>query len=317
MLSALALAGSLLLGATQLDQACPSHVPMNNSCNGYCGNMEDKCTQDECFSCVVGFDDGCLSSCTGSDGRDQWAANSPDKALYWRRTDTNACYDMAQQKVYPEKNVCGHGGKAAYCGSAYVPKFVNGTLYAAANFILEQKQQECGQVFSGWASTGGTTFKVVLKMVSYKRAVEQWIGFRLYVPGSGAGENTDGLRQVYPALYAETCMGSTDATFAACRAHSTSAECASAPDCTWGEPMSCEGDRCAYLHFSGGIQTKGACVLLGEGSAYQTACEEVHIGLANKWQSAHILLQSIGPASAADVSDFDRHVGQNPNATAA
>ena len=87
---ALALASSLLLG--QLDQACPSHVPMNNTCNGYCGNMEDKCTQDKCYSCVVGFDDGCLSSCTGSDGRDQWAANSPDKALYWRRTDTDPLF---------------------------------------------------------------------------------------------------------------------------------------------------------------------------------------------------------------------------------
>ena len=67
---------------------------------------------------------------------------------------------MAKHKVYPEKNVCGHGGKAAYCGNAYVPKYVNGTLYAAANFILEEKEQECGQVYSGWASTGSTTFKI-------------------------------------------------------------------------------------------------------------------------------------------------------------
>ena len=118
--------------------------------------------------------------------------------------------------------------------------------------------------------------KVVLKMVSYKRAVEKWIGFRLYVPGSGAGEHTDGLKGVYPALYTETCMGSTDTTFASCQEHHTSTECATSPDCVWGQPISCEGDHCAYLHFSGGIQTRAACVLLGDGSAYQAACEEVH-----------------------------------------
>ena len=149
-------------------------------------------------------------------------------------------------------------------------------------------------------------------MVSYKRTIEKWIGFRLYVPGSGAGENTDGLKQVYPKLYAETCMGSTDNTFASCQAHRTSSECSQDPDCVWGEPMSCDGDKCAYLHFSGGIQTKAACVLLGGGSAFQTACKEVHIDLASKWQSAHVLLQSIGPATAADVSNFNLHVGNYP-----
>ena len=285
---------------------------MNNSCNGYCGSMDDNCTRSTCFSCVVGFDDGCLSSCTGSEGRGQWAQNSPDKGLYWRNTDTNTCYDMTQQKVYPEKNVCEDDGKAAFCGSAYIPKFVNGTLYAAANFILEEKEQECGQVYAGWASSNSITFKIILKMVSYKRAVEKWIGFRLYVPGSGAGENTNGLKQVYPALYTESCMGSTEATFASCQAHHASTECASSSDCIWAAPMSCEGDKCAYLHFGGGIQTKSACVLLGKGSPYQTACEAVHIGLTSKWAEKHVLLQSIGPASAEEVGNFNAHVGNYP-----
>lgn len=315
MLAALVTAASLP-GATPpsvfaQSPACPAHIPMNNTCNGYCGSMDDGCTRSTCFSCITGFDDGCLSSCTGSEGRAQWAANSPDVGLYWRDTDNNTCHDMAVQKVYPEKNVCGHGGTAAYCGSAYVPKFVDGVLYAAANFILDEGEQECGQLYSGWASTDAITFKTVLKMVSYKRAVEKWIGFRLYVPGSGAGENVDGLDQVYPALYQPTCMGPTDETFASCQAHGSSLECAASPECVWSEPISCEGDKCAYLHFSGGIQTRRACALLGNGSDYQTACEQIHHDLAQKWESAHVLLQSIGPASTEDVRNFNLYVGHD------
>ena len=32
--------------------------------------------------------------------------------------------------------------------------WTDGTLYAAANFILEEGEQECGQLYAGWASTG-------------------------------------------------------------------------------------------------------------------------------------------------------------------
>ena len=111
-------------------------------------------------------------------------------------------------------------------------------------------------------------------------------------------------------------MGATDATFAACRAHMTSADCGDNPGCVWAAaPMSCEGGNCAHLHFGGGIQTKSACALLGEGSAYQAACEDVHIALAGKWQSAHVLLQSLGPATAEEIGNFDLHVGVNPNTT--
>ena len=61
MLTTLATSPLVLVAASALAQtsggACPPHVPMNNTCNGSCGNLGDKCTQDKCFSCVVGFDD--------------------------------------------------------------------------------------------------------------------------------------------------------------------------------------------------------------------------------------------------------------------
>ena len=106
-------------------------------------------------------------------------------------------------------------------------------------------------------------------------------------------------------------MGATDATFAACRAHMTSADCGDNPGCVWAAaPMSCEGGNCAHLHFGGGIQTKSACALLGAGSPCPATCEDMHVDLAGTCQSARVVLQSAGPANAEEIGNFDGHVAR-------
>ena len=50
--------------------------------------------------------------------------------------------------------------------------------------------------------------------------------------------------------------------------------------------------------------------MLGDGSPRPAMCEDMHVDLAGTCQSARVVLQSAGPATAEEIGNFDGHVAR-------
>jgi hypothetical protein len=194
-------------------------------------------------------------------------------------------------------------------------------LYAYANFTLGD-DLKCGDYVTGIIKKCGTMkndIRVILRMIGFKQGMSggHWRGLRLLIPGAGNDETQlkrNGCKCVFPNLYKEMCMGSTNNNFNKCKQNKTKDSCDKISDCVWKKPIDCEDetDPCSYSYHGGGIQCEDCCSLLSQDQDSEVIklCQDIHINLFNKFPGRHPTISSLAKTTnTADINDFNREMG--------